>query len=82
MQRMNITLVDAEDEYCDTKIERSLYRPLLISTHAEEVVLENVTIQNNVEEPQDFYFASDESSHEDMEYYPSNNHSFDSSDSF
>ena len=79
MQRMNITLVDAEDEYCDTKIERSLYRPLLISTHAEEVVLENVTIQNNVE---DFYFASDESSHEDMAYYPSNDHSFDSSDSF
>ena len=40
-----------------------------------------MTIQNNVEEPQDFDYASDESSHKDMEYDPSNNHSFDSSDS-
>ena len=40
-----------------------------------------MTIQNNVEEPQDFDYASDESSHEDMEYDPSNDLSFDSSDS-
>ena len=54
------------------KIERSLFLPLLSSTQAEEEVVENVTIQNNVAEPQYFDYLSDDSSNEDMEYDPTN----------
>ena len=66
-----ITLVDAVDEYCEIKIKRSLNRPLLISTQAEEVVIENLTIQNNVEETQDFDYPSDESSRIKMSHQTS-----------
>jgi hypothetical protein len=32
--------------------------------------MENVTIQKNVEEPQDYDYPSDESSHKNIEYVP------------
>ena len=49
--------------------------------HLTPNYIENVTIQKNVEEPQDFAYPSDESNHKYMKYDPSNDHSFDSSDS-
>ncbi len=74
-------LVDAVEENCDHKIERSLFLPLMTLTQVEDGVLEDVTLANNAEEPQDFEYPSDESRHEDMEYYPTSDHSSDSSDS-
>jgi hypothetical protein len=55
--------------------------PFYTLLHLTPNYIENVTIQKNVEEPQDFAYPSDESSHKYMEYDPSNDFSFDSSDS-
>ena len=51
---------------------------MLSSTQAEEEFVENVTIQNNVDEPQYFDYPSDDFSNEDMEYDPTNDYTSES----